>query len=68
MEYGKPRRVKLKDDLTKYDERCTIGQLGKTIPLYKFGVWGSFDHFVAVKFDNGAGLDVAFSSLEIIEE
>ena len=65
---GKPLRVKLKTDLTKYDNRCKIGSLGYTIPDIKLSIWGSQDRFVAVKFDNGAKLDVLIDSLEIINE
>lgn len=64
---GKPVRVKLKVDLTKYDSRCKEGQEGTTIPNYKCGMYGSFDHFVAVRFDNGAVLDIAYNSLEIFK-
>lgn len=61
---GKSEEVKLKVDLTKYDTRCIAGSTGKTIPNYKCSMWGSMDHFVAVRFDNGAILDIAYSSLE----
>jgi len=61
---GKPVRVRLKEDLTKYDERCKIGELGWTMPDVKLSIWGSYDRFVAVKFDNGAKLDVLLKSLE----
>jgi hypothetical protein len=63
---GKPQSVRLKVDLTKYDNRCTVGSTGKTIPDYKVGMWGSYDHFVAVKFDNGAILDIAYDGLEML--
>jgi hypothetical protein len=63
---GKPQSVRLKVDLTKYDNRCTVGSTGKTIPDYKVGMWGGYDDFVAVQFDNGAILDVAYSGLEIL--
>jgi hypothetical protein len=29
-------------------------------------MWGSYDHFVAVKFDNGAILDIAYDGLEML--
>lgn len=64
---GKPKRVKLKIDLTKYNSRCKKNELGWTIPDYKVGIWGSQDRFVAIKFDNGACLDVLWESLEILE-
>lgn len=65
---GKSLRVKLKVDLTKYDNRCKVGSLGYTIPDIKLSIWGSQDRFVAVKFDNGAQLDVLWNSLETINE
>ena len=64
---GEPKRVKLKVDLTKYDNKCKIGSLGYTIPDVKLSIWGSQDRFVAVKFDNGAQLDVLWNSLEVID-
>jgi hypothetical protein len=65
---GKPKKVKLKVDLTRYDSRCIEGSSGKTIPNYKVGMWGSWDTFVAVRFDNGAVLDIAYKSLEFIDK
>jgi hypothetical protein len=65
---GKPRKVKLKVDLTKYDSRCVVDSTGKTIPNYKVGIWGGSDRFVAVRFDNGAVMDVVYNSLEFINE
>ncbi len=64
---GEPQRVKLKVDLTKYDERCKEGELGWTIPNVKLSMWGSQDRFVAVRFDNGARLDVLNSCLKQIK-
>jgi len=61
---GKPMRVKLKVDLMRYDQRCKVGELGWTMPDTKLSVWGSTDRFVAVRFDNGARLDVLWDSLE----
>ena len=63
---GESKQVRLKVDLTKYAAGCISGSTGKTIPNYKCGTWGSFDHFVAIKFDNGAVLDVAYNSIEIL--
>lgn len=65
---GKPLRVRLKVDLTKYDERCKINELGWTMPNIKLSIWGSQDRFVAVRFDSGANLDILWKSLEILEE
>jgi len=31
-------------------------------------MWGSWDTFVAVRFDNGAVLDIAYKSLEFIDK
>jgi len=57
-------RVKLKTDLTKYHPECKIGSIGSTLPGIKLSEWGWSDRFVAVKFDNGAMLDVLWKSLE----
>jgi hypothetical protein len=68
MQYGgEPQKVKLTVDLTKYDSRCVAGSTGKTIPNVKLSEWGGYDHFVAVRFDNGASMDIAYNSLEIIQ-
>lgn len=64
----KPRRVKLKKDLTKYDEKLVEGSMGYTIPMVKLSVWGSLDSFCAVKFDNGVKLDIGISSLLFVDE
>lgn len=61
---GSPKKVTLKKDLTKYDSRLTVGQEGVTIPNVKIGMWGSYDHFVAVNFDCGAKMDIAINSLD----
>jgi len=65
---GKPIRVRLLDDLTRYDKRCKRGELGWTIPNRQLSVWGTQDRFVAVLFDNGAELDVLWSGLEKLDE
>jgi len=61
-----PLDVELIVDLTKYDKRCKIGEKGTTIPFHKVGTFGAFDNFVAIKFDNGAIMDVAYNSLKFI--
>lgn len=61
---GNSKEVTLNTDLTKYDSRLTKGQVGKTIPNLKLSMWGSMDTFVAVKFDCGAKMDIAISSLD----
>ncbi len=66
MELGYARRVKLRVDLTKYDSRCKVNEEGITLPDVKLSMYGSFDNFVAVKFDNGARLDVALNSLTVL--
>lgn len=67
MEMSKnPRKVILNVDLTKYDSRCTKDSKGSTMPMVKLSSFGSFDHFVAVKFESGAQLDVAINSLTFI--
>ena len=65
---GKPVHVELTTDLTRYDSRCKVGEKGMTIPNHKCGLYGSFDHFVAVKFDNGAIMDIAYNSLIVLTE
>lgn len=64
---GKPIKVKLTVDLTKYDARCVKGSTGKTVPNHKVGTWGGLDTFVAVAFDNGALMDIAYNSLEMVD-
>ncbi len=63
---GVPLKVELKVDLTKYDERCSVGQIGETVPNHSFSSFGNFDDFVAVRFENGAEMDVAYSSLNLL--
>jgi len=65
QEGGTKERVTLKVDLTKYNDKCVSGSKGWTIPNVKLSNFGSFDDFVAVEFDNGAKMDIAYSSLEI---
>ena len=65
---GKPVQVELTVDLRMYDSRCKVGEKGMTIPNHKCGLYGSFDHFVAVRFDNGAVMDIAYNSLNILTE
>ena len=60
---GEPRRVRLTVDLTRYDARLVFGSLGRTMPSVKLSIWGSQDRFVAVRFDNGAQLDILRKSL-----
>ena len=58
----------MKVDLTKYDKRCNVGSTGYTIPDIKLSMWGAQDRFIAVRFDNGAQLDVLWNNLEAINE
>jgi len=62
---GSKQRVKLTKDLTKYGDGLIVGAKGWTIPNVKLSIWGGSDTFVAVKFDNGIRLDIAYHSLEI---
>ena len=64
---GSKRRIKLKNDLTKYDERCTKGEEGCTMPDTAYSCWGDSDNFVAIQFDNGAKMDIANTSIEILD-
>ena len=53
-------RVKLLDNLTRYDKRLTIGEIGTVIdPCPNRG-----DRFATVRFNNGACLDVLWKGLE----
>ena len=65
---GEPLRVTLTVDLTKYDSRCVVGSEGYTVPYGKLTAFGGFDHFVTVKFDSGAMLDIARSGLKYENE
>lgn len=66
---GESKRVRLTVDLTRYDPRCKIGELGWTMPDMAYSSWAKFyDRFVAVKFDNGAKLDVLTKSIEQVED
>jgi len=65
---GKSIRVRLLDDLTRYDKRCKVGELGWTIPDVQLSPLGGHGTFVAVQFDNGAQLDVLRRGLEELDE
>ena len=56
--------VKLLDDLTRYDNRLTVGQEGYTIDT----IPDRGDAFATVRFNNGACLDVLWKGLEIIDK
>lgn len=55
-------KVKLTVDLTRYDKRLVVGEIG-----YTKGP-GRNDRFEWVKFNNGARLEVLWESLEVIDE
>lgn len=62
------QRIELTTDLTRYDKRLTIGQQGVTIPGEAVSMWArGSDRFAAVAFDNGARIDVSYSSFKIIQ-
>jgi hypothetical protein len=61
-------RVKLKVDLTRYNLKCKVGELGWTMPGVKLSMWDSQDRFAAVHFDNGAEFSMAYDCLERIKE
>lgn len=61
------KEIMLKVNLEKYGEALVEGVLGWTIPNTKLSMWGSQDRFVAVKFDNGASLDLLWKNLEQIQ-
>lgn len=59
-------RVRLRDDLTRYDARLTVGQEG--VVLGACGMWSrANDRFTTVRFDCGAQLDVLRKGLETID-
>ncbi len=57
-------RVKLTVDLRRYDPRLLRGSKGHTVPGLKCSDWGESLDFAAVQFDNGALLDILWTSLE----
>ena len=59
-------KVKLTEDLTKYDRRLVVGEVGETTGPCSMWARGS-DRFTGVKFVNGAHLDVLWKGLELIE-
>lgn len=64
---GKPERVRLNCDLTRYNSKLLKGQIGYTMPNVKLSMWGSSDRFVAVKFDCGVSLDTLYKSLDFLD-
>ena len=64
QEGGGPIRMRLKKDLTAYHPNAKVGALCTTLPNVKMSMWGSQDHFVAVRFDDGGSLDVTWKGLE----
>lgn len=65
---GSPTRVRLTADLRRYHHHLIAGVDGTTLPDVKFGFWGTWDRFVAVKFDCcGVGLDVLWTSLTALD-
>ena len=38
-----------------------------TLPNVKLSMWGEWDTFVAVQFDNGAKMDIATNSLKTLK-
>lgn len=61
------QRVRLTKDLTRYNKGLTVGQLGYTTTAQS-GWARTNDNFVGVRFDCGACLDIAWSSLERVKE
>ena len=59
--------VELLDDLTKYDKRLVIGEIGVTTGPCSMWARGS-DRFTGVKFHNGAHLDVLWKGLKILRD
>ena len=61
------QRVRLTDDLTKYDARCTVGAEGTTGSPVDIWARQFPGRFVGVYFDSGARLDVLWSGLEVLD-
>ena len=61
---GQPKRMILTVDLTKYHPSAKEGARCITIPDVKLSMWGTYDRFVAVGFDEGGSLDVLWSGLK----
>jgi hypothetical protein len=61
-------RVRLKEDLTRYNPAWTAGAMGTTVPNAKFSQWGWQDRFAGVRFDGGSVGDILLGGLEIIKD
>jgi hypothetical protein len=59
-------RVKLVVDLTRYDRRLIVGELGETCDPQSGWARSQPDSFVGVRFDNGACRDILWKSLEVL--
>ena len=65
MYYGKPLRVRLRVDLTRYHPEFQLGAEGWTAPAR--GMWArAQDRFTTVVLESGAWLDVLESGYEEI--
>jgi len=61
MQGGRP--VRLTVDLTRYDNRLVVGEVGTIVnPLGSYG-----DRFAVVQFQNGARLQVLYASLALVQ-
>ena len=60
-------RVRLKEDLTRYHPNAKEGALGWTLPEVQCSMWGTYDRFWAVQFDEGGRLDLLSKGLEVID-
>jgi len=64
MWYGKPRRVTLNEDLTRYHDHLRPGVRGTLVPGFKTTIYGRQDRFGAVRFDCcGDTRDIVLSGL-----
>lgn len=57
-------RVKLLTNLTNYDKRLIVGEIGNIINMFP----SRGDRFATAKFNNGACLDVLWEGFKIIDE
>lgn len=68
MWMGKPVRITLREDLTRYDSRLVPGATGTLVPNWYTGAWGKNFNFGAVQFDDGPIIDMVLDNLEFDPE
>lgn len=66
MWHGKPRKVTLNEDLTRYHGHLRPGVTGTLVPGVKTTIYGWQDRFGAVRFDCcGVTMDILLSNLTL---